>query len=192
MSFKIIILLSLSSWFYWLESLFSISLKLLYYLLSLQVIADKVHYATKDEDVILDNGLFEDRHTFLDFCHKNRYQFDTLRRAKHSSMMVLHHLRNSTVSTLRMTCSVCHTKAAVDPRWICELCPEFDVCAACYQEKGGSCHVHKLTQYSSTPTRWVERKEARGDVLLVWIYLPPLLVLQIINHLVIEALYFIV
>ncbi|KAF3443923.1 hypothetical protein FNV43_RR13613 [Rhamnella rubrinervis] len=132
-----------------------------------QVIADKVHCDTKDEDVILDNDLFLDRHSFLDFCQKNRYQFDTLRRAKHSSMMVLHHLRNLTVTTLRMTCSICHKKAVVDPSWICELCLEFDVCAACYQEKGRSCHIHNLTRYSSTPTHWIERKEAQQDALLV-------------------------
>ncbi|XP_015880568.3 histone acetyltransferase HAC12 isoform X2 [Ziziphus jujuba] len=124
---------------------------------------DTMPYDTKDEDIILDNDFFEDRHTFLNFCEKNHYQFDTLRQAKHSSMMVLHHLHNLTVSTLRMTCSICLKKAAVDPSWICELCPEFDVCAACYQEKGDSCHTHKLSRHSSIVSHWVKRKEARRN-----------------------------
>lgn len=126
-----------------------------------QVKSDSVSCDTKDEDIILDNDFFEDRHTFLNFCEKNHYQFDTLRRAKHSSIMVLHHLHSLTVSTLRMTCSICHKKAVVEPSWICELCPEFDVCTSCYQEKGDLCHTHKLSQHSSTVSHWFKKKEAR-------------------------------
>jgi len=45
---------------------------------------------------------------FLSLCQGNHYQFDSLRRAKHSSMMVLYHLHNPTVSAaLLWSCCAC-------------------------------------------------------------------------------------
>ncbi|KAJ3709088.1 hypothetical protein LUZ61_012793 [Rhynchospora tenuis] len=50
---------------------------------------------TKDEDVIMVRGIFNNVSAFHSLCQESHYQFDTLRRAKHSSMMVLHHLHFS-------------------------------------------------------------------------------------------------
>uniref|UniRef100_A0A453PSB9 histone acetyltransferase n=1 Tax=Aegilops tauschii subsp. strangulata TaxID=200361 RepID=A0A453PSB9_AEGTS len=52
---------------------------------------------TKDGDGIIESKFFDTRHAFLSLCQENHYQFDTLRRAKHSSMMVLYRLHNPTV-----------------------------------------------------------------------------------------------
>ncbi|KAM1544873.1 hypothetical protein ACFX15_044618 [Malus domestica] len=124
-----------------------------------QVVVEDVLSDTKDDDVISNNNLLENRHTFLSFCEKKHYQFGTLRRAKYSSKMILHHLHNATVLTAGNTCSICHKDAVVDQRWVCEICPEFDVCATCYREKGSACHIHKLTQSSPSANRGTENRK---------------------------------
>lgn len=49
---------------------------------------------TKDEDEPHENDMFESRQQFLNYCRANHFQFDELRRAKHSTMMVLYNLHH--------------------------------------------------------------------------------------------------
>lgn len=44
--------------------------------------------STIDVDPLIHNEIFETRQLFLNFCQSNHYQFDELRRAKHTTMMV--------------------------------------------------------------------------------------------------------
>ncbi|XP_052299079.1 histone acetyltransferase HAC12 isoform X3 [Citrus sinensis] len=130
-----------------------------------KVMVDDVPCHTRDKDVITDNTLFENRNAFLSFCQKNYYQFDTLRRAKFSSMMILHHLHNSSMLTAESICCLCRKDTVIDQCWQCETCPQFEVCTACYQEKGNSLHIHKLTQRSSAVDGGTESREAQTKAL---------------------------
>lgn len=45
-----------------------------------------------DEDEDISSRILNIRTNFLEFCQKNNYQFNTLRQAKHSTMMIIHQL----------------------------------------------------------------------------------------------------
>ncbi|KAJ6367343.1 hypothetical protein OIU77_003658 [Salix suchowensis] len=116
---------------------------------------------TKDKDEILESEFFDTRQAFLSLCQGNHYQYDTLRRAKHSSMMVLYHLHNPTAPAFVTTCNKCHLDIETGQGWRCEVCPDFDVCNSCYQKYGGMDHPHKLTNHPSLAERDAQNKEAR-------------------------------
>ena len=76
-------------------------------------------------------------------------------------MMVLYHLHNPTAPAFVITCNVCRLDIEAGQGWRCEICPEYDVCNACYQKDGGIDHPHKLTNHPSTADRDAQNKEAR-------------------------------
>nr|XP_043635392.1 histone acetyltransferase HAC1-like isoform X2 [Erigeron canadensis] len=116
---------------------------------------------TKDKDEILESEFFDTRQAFLSLCQGNHYQYDTLRRAKHSSMMVLYHLHNPTAPAFVTTCNRCHLDIETGQGWRCETCPDYDVCNSCYYKDGGIDHPHKLTHHPSIAERDAQNKEAR-------------------------------
>ncbi|KAG6725851.1 hypothetical protein I3842_02G051400 [Carya illinoinensis] len=116
---------------------------------------------TKDKDEILESEFFDTRQAFLSLCQGNHYQYDTLRRAKHSSMMVLYHLHNPTAPAFVITCNICLLDIETGQGWRCEVCPDYDICNSCYQKDGGIDHPHKLTNHPSMADRDAQNKEAR-------------------------------
>ncbi|XP_024976551.1 histone acetyltransferase HAC1-like isoform X1 [Cynara cardunculus var. scolymus] len=116
---------------------------------------------TKDKDEILESEFFDTRQAFLSLCQGNHYQYDTLRRAKHSSMMALYHLHNPTAPAFVITCFVCRLDIETGQGWRCDICPDYDVCNACYRKDRGMDHPHKLTHHPSIAERDAQNKEAR-------------------------------
>ncbi|GFZ11616.1 histone acetyltransferase of the CBP family 12 [Actinidia rufa] len=116
---------------------------------------------TKDKDEILESEFFDTRQAFLSLCQGNHYQYDTLRRAKHSSMMVLYHLHNPTAPAFVTTCNMCHLDIEAGQGWRCEICPDYDVCNSCHQKDGGIDHPHQLTNHPSLADRDAQNQEAR-------------------------------
>jgi len=99
--------------------------------------------ALEDERITCD--FFDTRQGFLRMCQGNNYQFDTLRRAKHSSMMVLWHLHNPSIPAYAHACNVCETDIGCGTRWHCEACYDYDICDNCHSNPALN-HPHPLVE----------------------------------------------
>ena len=111
-------------------------------------------------DKTVKNPLLETRHAFLSLCTANRYQFDMLRRAKHSTMMVLYHLHNPEAPAHLYTCNECSQDILTGFRYHCSLCNhgDFDLCHNCATRAN---HEHPLVPLEVTRGVDVEASEAK-------------------------------
>lgn len=98
--------------------------------------------ANVPDDENIPCSFLETRDLFLRVCQWNHYEFDSLRKAKHSSLMVLHHLMNPDVPVLPATCQVCHSQLEGQTSWQCATCLNVNFCKSCYER--GLRHVHDL------------------------------------------------
>ncbi|CAM9662459.1 unnamed protein product [Sphacelaria rigidula] len=116
----------------------------------------------QDPDPPISRALVDARHTFLEMCQYRHYQFDTLRRAKHSSAMVLYHLHRPESRSLNPFCSRCHRPVRF-VRYHCGVC-NYDLCSACDEEVSTKCEDgHDLTPYRVTfSTEDAEKSPAAG------------------------------
>jgi len=74
---------------------------------------------------------FNDREDLLLHCQNKAYQFDQIRRAKHSTMMFLHHIFNPPSNR---HCDAC--KANLEGHWFaCKQCSEYDLCEKCFRTR---------------------------------------------------------
>ena len=98
---------------------------------------------TSDPDPLIKCAFVDNRHTFLEMCQFRHYQFDTLRRAKHSSLMLLYHLHFPDSPNARPTCACCEG-AIRDVRWHCDQCADFDICEQCYRAGEGESETESV------------------------------------------------
>jgi E1A/CREB-binding protein len=95
-----------------------------------------------DDDEDMDCEFLNNRQAFLNLCRGNHYQFDELRRAKHTSMMVLWHLHNRDAPKFVQQCAACSREILSGTRYHCNVCPDYDLCEDCFRNPNtirGSC-----------------------------------------------------
>ena len=101
---------------------------------------------------IMARPLVDVRHTILEWSMFQHLQFDSLRRAKHATSILLYHLHFPGHS-LDAYCCACN-KVLEGLRWHCSICTDYDVCHDCrYHRNNGqlACpHAHPLTPYHVT------------------------------------------
>jgi len=128
-----------------------------------------------DDAEEIDCEFFNTRQCFLDLCRGNHYQFDELRRAKHTSMMVLWHLQNREAPKFVQQCFACAREISSGVRHHCSICPDFDLCHDCYRDPNanrGQCNhtleTIKVDSGSSGSTGLTEeqRKERQRNIQL--------------------------
>ena len=131
---------------------------------------------TEDVDDVQECEHFDTRQQFLNLCQGNHYQFDQLRRAKHSSMMVLYHLHNPDAPKFVPTCNSCNTDILSGSRFNCDKC-EVDFCQLCYSKKGSAVHQHPLRPLTGgsapTPLTEEQRRDRQRSIQLH---------MQLLNH----------
>lgn len=121
-----------------------------------------------DDEEELDCEFLNNRQLFLNLCQGNHYQFDQLRRAKHTSMMVLWHLHNRDAPKFVQQCAVCSREILQGMRYHCPTCADFDQCYECMSNPNVPRHQHPLKaisvagsqQASLTPEQRKERQRS--------------------------------
>lgn len=120
-----------------------------------------------DDTEEIDCEFFNTRQAFLDLCRGNHYQFDELRRAKHTSMMVLWHLQNREAPKFVQQCFACNRELSSGVRHHCNICADFDLCHECFQDPStnrGSCtHVLEAVKVDNVPAASALTEEQRKE-----------------------------
>mmetsp|Transcript_1361 Transcript_1361/g.2314 ORF Transcript_1361/g.2314 Transcript_1361/m.2314 type:complete len:1768 (+) Transcript_1361:193-5496(+) len=120
-----------------------------------------------DDEEEMDCEFLNNRQLFLNLCQGNHYQFDSLRRAKHTSMMVLWHLHNRDAPKFVQQCALCSREILQGVRFHCPTCADFDMCQDCRRNPSIPPHPHPLQpipvgsqQSSLTPEQRKERQRS--------------------------------
>jgi E1A/CREB-binding protein len=109
----------------------------------------------------MDCEFLNNRQAFLNLCQGNHYQFDQLRRAKHSSMMVLWHLHNRDAPKFVQQCAICSREILTGYRYHCPTCDDYDQCHDCVSNPKSPRHPHQLKQIPVASGQQSEMTEAQ-------------------------------
>lgn len=98
---------------------------------------------TEDLDDTMDSEHWDTRQYFLNLCQGNHYQFDQLRRAKYSTLLVLYLMHNPDAPKFLSHCHMCSKEINTGLRRRCEQC-DWEFCQTCYSQLGNRIHHHSL------------------------------------------------
>ena len=119
------------------------------------------NYKIIDDDADeMECEFLNNRQAFLNLCQGNHYQFDQLRRAKHTSMMVLWHLHNRDAPKFVQQCGNCSREILTGYRYHCNTCNDYDVCKECLTNPNVPRHPHQLVPI---PVNNGEQKSQQTD-----------------------------
>ncbi|XP_074650502.1 histone lysine acetyltransferase CREBBP-like [Tubulanus polymorphus] len=93
----------------------------------------------QDPDPYIQCDLMDGRDAFLTLAREKHYEFSSLRRAKLSTLALLHELHNQGKDNFVYACNNC--KNQVETRFHCTVCDDFDLCVPCFEKEG---HPHKM------------------------------------------------
>lgn len=115
-----------------------------------------------DPDPIMPNDLMHERSSFLIMSRERQAEFSSLRRAIHSTLVMLHEILNPSKLltsassniplSLAFVCSGCNSKG-YEIYHICKVCQSWMFCSRCFEEKG---HPHN--------TEIVSAKSGEGGI----------------------------
>jgi len=118
-----------------------------------------------DDAEDLDCEFLNNRQAFLNLCRGNHYQFDEVRRAKHTSMMILWHLHNRDAPKFVQQCVACNREILSGKRYHCSTCNDYDLCQECFKDPNanrGSCS-HELEEIAVETEANQERSTGLTD-----------------------------
>ncbi|RLN84800.1 hypothetical protein BBJ28_00021925, partial [Nothophytophthora sp. Chile5] len=104
---------------------------------------------------------FGSRFMFHQLCSSAGYQFDSLRRAKHSTMMMLHHYFNERVAQLNVFCRECSLLVTRAAFWSCPTCERYALCDSCHLRLGAA-HPHALVFGPAPAAEEPPQQQAEG------------------------------
>jgi E1A/CREB-binding protein len=104
--------------------------------------------STIDEDQTFESEIIDNRQIFLNYCMSNHCQFDELRRAKHSTVLLLFQLHNPLAPKFLQQCGACYFEIAHGVRYHCNDCANFDLCEDCYKPVVNGSWANRGTRYT--------------------------------------------
>lgn len=127
-----------------------------------------------DSDPLVEQEMFHCRDEFLRFARERRLEFSSIRRAKYSTLVLMHELCKTEADAeeegrrFPFNCDLCHLKLRKSFR--CTECEDFDMCDICFEEVG---HSHLMQIVDEKIPKALPPPPSQGTSVALVPYKPP-------------------